>query len=737
MIHIDATSPNVKSRAEHFLRYGEAAAAIEASVPDNTRDLEPGNVVDIFPRIQAARFLQALDPAGRFTFQTFDDNANRKDKSLARIMHGSFEDCRERMEQLNRKGAGVFVTINETDGKGRKAENIVRVRARFADLDGAPLEPVLADNPDIVNESSPGRFHAYWLGEVPLAAFKGEQLAIIKKYSSDTAVCDLPRVMRLPGFVHQKGEPFVSRIVSIADRAPTTHFDYYGQHCEEYRGQRVDWKALLAGACDDNVHAPIYRSNASLISGDGMTPEDAIETIKEELKENPFCAGWDFNGNNPHWDALLADGKQWAKNIERQEQKERDEAQPLPMEQHGEANAEPVKSIIRNRLPENGTGLFTGQWGTFKTYAMLDMAAHIVTGFDWTGEPVYKQGGVLIFVPEGANSIAPRLQALIKYKLSKNTFSEHGEPAFDPAYPPKEVNIERLPIKWVRECPPLLGKKNPLPVLIATAKAAHECFMREHDLPLVLILIDTLSSAADFTDEDKAAEAARAIGKMRDLGKATGTLVMAVDHLGKTVEAGTRGSSAKEGNVDVILGMLGTKQINGGVVNTRMTVRKLKDGAQGIEIPFTARVVEGEPDERGYATTQRVIDWNVKDAGQGRPEVKLSDGVQRLCMAFDNLMTSKEKQHWVSKRFYGADRKVLRYDDVRDEYISIYPEGVGTEEQRLKAAQRAYERAVKMAAKINVAGDTPNDTKKLPLFGLRKEGKLQYIFRGQANDKSE
>jgi hypothetical protein len=43
---------------------------------------------------------------------------------------------------LNREGAGVFVTVNETDLKGRTAKNITSVRAVFVDLDGAPLEPV-------------------------------------------------------------------------------------------------------------------------------------------------------------------------------------------------------------------------------------------------------------------------------------------------------------------------------------------------------------------------------------------------------------------------------------------------------------------------------------------------------------------------------------------------------------------------------------------------------------------
>jgi hypothetical protein len=38
--------------------------------------------------------------------------------------------------RLNAGGAGVYVTVNQTNGKGRKATDIVRVRALFVDLDG-------------------------------------------------------------------------------------------------------------------------------------------------------------------------------------------------------------------------------------------------------------------------------------------------------------------------------------------------------------------------------------------------------------------------------------------------------------------------------------------------------------------------------------------------------------------------------------------------------------------------
>lgn len=153
-------------------------------------------------------FLKLLDPrAPDFTFQTFDDSPQEL-KKLARVMHGSLEQNWDVLCDLNGQGAGVFVTVNRTDLKRRKKENIRSVRAVFADLDGAPIEPVRDFQllPNIVVTSSTGRYHAYWLiaDDFPLGEFATIQKSIAKKFNSDPTVHDLPRVLRLPGFCHKK-----------------------------------------------------------------------------------------------------------------------------------------------------------------------------------------------------------------------------------------------------------------------------------------------------------------------------------------------------------------------------------------------------------------------------------------------------------------------------------------------------------------------------------------------------
>ncbi|MGY2905232.1 DNA-primase RepB domain-containing protein [Bradyrhizobium sp. URHC0002] len=187
--------------------------------PHSARDHVP--TVDI---TAAARFLKLLDPdATSFTFQTVDDDRDRNRPQLRRVLHGNLDQHVAILTRLNNKGAGVFVTVNETDLKGRKAENVVQIRAVFLDLDGSPLQPVLENQvqPHIVVETSAGKFHAYWrVKDLPLDDFQGVQQAIANRYQGDSSVCDLPRVMRLPGFYHRKREPFRVRIYSSIETPP-------------------------------------------------------------------------------------------------------------------------------------------------------------------------------------------------------------------------------------------------------------------------------------------------------------------------------------------------------------------------------------------------------------------------------------------------------------------------------------------------------------------------------------
>ena len=173
----------------------------------------------------ALRFLNKLDPSKpTFTFQTFYDKKDENNFIYPCVKHGTFYEHYELLKKLNQKGAGIFVMVNRGDGimhEGEKTcrtkSNVIAVRALFADADGVPIEPILeiCPPPHILVESSPGKWHIYWLtNDTKLEEFTPMQEAIAERYGTDPAVKDLPRVMRIPGFYHQKNEPFMTRLVT-------------------------------------------------------------------------------------------------------------------------------------------------------------------------------------------------------------------------------------------------------------------------------------------------------------------------------------------------------------------------------------------------------------------------------------------------------------------------------------------------------------------------------------------
>lgn len=179
---------------------------------------------------EAVRFAHWLAPDDELTFQIIPEApcipAN-KQYFYRQVMHGELEQYLNRLAAYNMLGGGVFLMVNRGDGIVREGAktcrtiaNVQSVRAVFVDLDGSPLDPVLAHPkpPHAVIESSPGKWHCYWkINDCHLNNFTRVQLALAKQFDGDPAVKDLPRVMRMPGFWHQKSTPFRSRIHYIQD----------------------------------------------------------------------------------------------------------------------------------------------------------------------------------------------------------------------------------------------------------------------------------------------------------------------------------------------------------------------------------------------------------------------------------------------------------------------------------------------------------------------------------------
>ena len=177
---------------------------------------------------EARKFLQRLDPdCDEFVFQTFDDSQTRRNRALAWTLHGTLDQHWSTLEELSRQGAGIFVCINKINLTGRrKTENVIAVQAYFADFDKLNRETIVSNlklfelRPHVIVKSSVGKWHVYWfIDGAPLEEFSPTQERLAAVLGSDPSAKDLPRVMRLPGFPHQKDgcAPFTARITRTYD----------------------------------------------------------------------------------------------------------------------------------------------------------------------------------------------------------------------------------------------------------------------------------------------------------------------------------------------------------------------------------------------------------------------------------------------------------------------------------------------------------------------------------------
>lgn len=178
--------------------------------------------------INTVDFLKAFHPNGLVTFQTFDDNKDRSNPGLVKVLNGSFDSLYDQLLELNKQGASINFTVNQTDLKGRKRENMLAITALFVDFDGVVPDPEKVKRlpePSIIVRSRNGE-HWYWLlnkPETDLKLFQPAQKKLIGFLDSDKQVNSIDRVMRLPGFNHQKveakkgytGEPFLVEILKF------------------------------------------------------------------------------------------------------------------------------------------------------------------------------------------------------------------------------------------------------------------------------------------------------------------------------------------------------------------------------------------------------------------------------------------------------------------------------------------------------------------------------------------
>jgi hypothetical protein len=345
----------------------------------------------------------------------------------------------------------------------------------------------------------------------------------------------------------------------------------------------------------------------------------------------------------------------------------------LSYRRHRDANNQAPKYLVKNLLPETGVGLLSGQSGTYKSFVAIKLAGAIATGQSFAGHAIKRQGAVLIFASEGANELPIRLDALSE--------AEHGGRV--------------LPIFYCGAGVRLLDRTS-LASVITTAKAVAEDAQRDYRLPLTIIIFDTVIAAAQFAksgDENDAAVGQKLMTALGEISRVIGTFVLGVDHFGKAVETGTRGTSAKEAAADVVLAVLASKSMSGEVTNPRLCVRKRRSGPAGVEYPFSIKRVLLGQDEDGEDIASLVIEFAKATAPAKDADAKWTRSLLRriLVALLADIGTD------IVPFADGPKVRALRSEIVRAEFYKQYPTTDADPKKRQGTRKKAYQRAVRAA----------------------------------------
>jgi hypothetical protein len=199
---------------------------------------------------------------------------------------------------------------------------------------------------------------------------------------------------------------------------------------------------------------------------------------------------------------------------------------------------------------------------------------------------------------------------------------------------------------------------------------------------------------ADGGDNDTGATQ-RVISALRHLSRHTGAMVMGIDHFGKVVETGTKGGIQKESSADTVLALLADRELSGSLKNTRLAVRKERDGVSGFELPFTTRAEVGLDEDGDRFSLPPTIDWQAPQ--EPKQEEAAASWTKSLLLLRRVLMTILADCGQKCRPFLDGP-EVLACDAklVRDEFYRQHPAD-GTEKQKADARRQAFNRAVKEA----------------------------------------
>jgi hypothetical protein len=215
----------------------------------------------------------------------------------------------------------------------------------------------------------------------------------------------------------------------------------------------------------------------------------------------------------------------------------------------------PPQWLVAGLIPEQSLVVPYGPPKSGKSFLMMSAALHIAAGRDWFGHTV-QQGAVVYVMGEGIGGMGTRIRAMLtRYDMAAD-----------------------VPFFIVRRA---VNFRDP-----AEVNALEEVIRaRIGDMPLRLLVIDTLARAMPGADENSAQETGAVIAAADYLKEELHCTVALVHHEGKDGSRGARGTSALRGAWDAAYQIVSSGR------RMTLTVIDQKEGEAGQVLRFNMEEV--------------------------------------------------------------------------------------------------------------------------------------------------
>lgn len=291
--------------------------------------------------------------------------------------------------------------------------------------------------------------------------------------------------------------------------------------------------------------------------------------------------------------------------------------------------------FVEGVLLDRSAIVIYGESNSGKTFFATDLALHVAAGIAWRGRAV-EQGGVVYVALEGSAGFANRI-AVWRNEIAGDM---------------------RVCFAAICQSINLLDPQADADRLVAAVKEAATAF----EMPVRLIVIDTLSRALAGGNENAPDDMGALVMNMDHVREQTGAAVMFIHHSGKDQAKGARGHSLLRAAIDTEIEVVATD----GPVRTATVVKQReleKVGAFGFQL----RVVELGNNKRGKPVTSCVVEG--LDEGHTAAAVlspRLKGHVRRALDVLHDLLAESGKggypgvpsgcpsipEEWWRERFY-------------------------------------------------------------------------------------